>query len=427
MEKTYDIAEMAGLAQKVRKVAKSVRELKALQDVFPQNATTFRKTSHAMLRHPMYFSSSLFNRILRGLASSNLTEIETPSIDAVSKAVEDKKEIKPLVIPGLTSTQTRQIELFQPKFSEIHEQQIGEDDWPAVWPCENFFSPYVFPVPIRQGHSKNLVENGGLSPAKYANAELLKIPNFLHLTPRHIEKHCKALQKFTTKWPSGLRTDEDVDRNYPVEVVTHSFTNSAPSIRDKRARRVTIRVSLKCLNLDERGRLKLLRLAKAYGFERGMAQFYSDQDVLELTSERCPASHQNYDYLIYVFTVLTMESKKHEPWEDEETGSYLDFKWERSKHRKRISNLLGLEGDSSKMDDVPAVKAYREALEAIFHTPTEENTGPWQHPRRQPKRRHYHWPEIKDVVFEPVVGADVQANLEAYGSAVKRLYTEKTS
>lgn len=40
-----------------------------------------------------------------------------------------------------------------------------------------------------------------------------------------------------------------------------------------------------------------------------MAQFYSDEDVLELTSDRCPASHQNYDYLIYVLTVLTMESK----------------------------------------------------------------------------------------------------------------------
>lgn len=40
-----------------------------------------------------------------------------------------------------------------------------------------------------------------------------------------------------------------------------------------------------------------------------MAQYYSDEDVLELTSDRCPASHQNYDYLNYVLTVLTLESK----------------------------------------------------------------------------------------------------------------------
>ncbi|VDM30524.1 unnamed protein product [Hydatigera taeniaeformis] len=381
--------------------------------------------SYVVLRYLLCLRLPFFNRNLRGLASEVL-ESETPA-DVAPQPLQSKKEIKPLVIPGLTSTKTGKIETFQPKFSEIHEQQIEDDDWSTVWPCENFFSPYVFPVPIRQGHSKNLVENSGLSPAKYANAELLKIPNFLHLTPRHIEKHCKALQKFTTKWPSGLRTDEDVDRHYPVEIVTHSFTNSAPSIRDNRARRVTIRVSLKWLGLDERSRLKLLRLAKSYGFERGMAQFYSDEDVLELTSERCPISLQNYDYLIYVFTVLTMESKKHEPWEEEETGSYLDFKWERSKQRTRISKLLGLQDDLSKVDEVPGVKAYRAALEAIFHTPTEENTGPWQHPKKQPKPRHYHWPEIKDVAFEPVVGADVEANLEAYAAAVKRLYTEKVS
>ena len=34
----------------------------------------------------------------------------------------------------------------------------------------------------------------GLAPKKYGNAELMKIPNFLHLTPAHIEKHCKALK-----------------------------------------------------------------------------------------------------------------------------------------------------------------------------------------------------------------------------------------
>lgn len=66
---------------------------------------------------------------------------------------------------------------------------------------------------------------------------------------------------------------------------------------------------MKSLGLDNRGKLKLLRLAKVYGFERGMAQYYSDEDVLELSSDRCPVSCQNYDYLNYVLSVLTMESK----------------------------------------------------------------------------------------------------------------------
>jgi small subunit ribosomal protein S35 len=41
---------------------------------------------------------------------------------------------------------------------------------------------------------KNLTENDGLAPEKYGNVELMKIPNFLHLTPPHIKKHCEVLK-----------------------------------------------------------------------------------------------------------------------------------------------------------------------------------------------------------------------------------------
>uniref|UniRef100_A0A5K3FRE3 MRP-S28 domain-containing protein n=1 Tax=Mesocestoides corti TaxID=53468 RepID=A0A5K3FRE3_MESCO len=375
-------------------------------------------------------------RLLRRFLSSDApstsanSTLETSTSDSANSSAETSKksEFKPLVIPGLTVTETKQTELYQAKFSQLHEQKVEEDDWMRVWPCENFFSPSMFPAPIRQGHSKNLVENGGLPPGKYANAELLKIPNFLHLTPSHIEKHCAALKKFTTKWPSGLKSDEDVDKHYPVEVVTRAFVNSAPSIRDRRARRVSIRVPVKSLGLDEHGRLKLLRLVKAYGFERGMGQYYSDEDVIVLTSERCPISRQNYDYLAYVLTVLTLESRKHEAWEDDETGSYLDFKWEKSRQRERILKLLSPQTatpSASEIDELPAVKAYRSAVEQMFKTPTEEVLGPWKKPRRQPRRRHYHWPEIKDVPLEPVVGADDPSHLEAYAKAVKQLYASK--
>ena len=33
-----------------------------------------------------------------------------------------------------------------------------------------------------------------LSRGKYGNTELIKIPNFLHLTPPHIKKHCQAIK-----------------------------------------------------------------------------------------------------------------------------------------------------------------------------------------------------------------------------------------
>ncbi|VDL57915.1 unnamed protein product [Hymenolepis diminuta] len=303
-----------------------------------------------MILRSLVLRSVVQRSLIFRFSSTDVGETVLPtSSNAALEISKEKKKIKKLVIPGLSAVQSNQVEIYQQKFSELHERKVENDDWSNVWPCENFFSPYMFPAPIRQGHSKNLVENGGLPPAKYANAELLKIPNFLHLTPRHVEKHCHALKKLLTKWPSGLKTNADVNLHYPVEVITQSFTNSSPSIRDSRARRVTIRVQLKSLGLDERAKIKLLRMAKVYGFERGMAQYYSAEDVLELSSDRCPVSTQNYDYLTYVLSVLTMESKKHEAWEDEETGSYLDFKWERSQQRKRIQDLLSGETDPSKV------------------------------------------------------------------------------
>ncbi|VDL94585.1 unnamed protein product [Schistocephalus solidus] len=310
---------------------------------------------------------------------------------------------KPLVIPGLSTTETTRTELYKPQ---------------------------------------NLVENEGLSPGKYANTELMKIPNFLHLSPEHIRKHCEALKsrlppphqfslfsEFTTKWPEGLKTDSAVTKHYPLEVVYRTFLNSAPSIRDRRARFVTLRIPLSTLKLDKRSHLKLLRLAKSYGFERDMAQYYADSDTLELKSGRCPVKRQNYDYLTYVLTVLTMESKKHEAWEDVDTGSYLDFNWLSSLQRKRLLKLFSPQDEtslksptSSELEKMPAVRSYRQALEEMFSTPTEELCGPWQKPPKVPKRRHYHWPPIRDIPFEPVVGADQSAHLRSYGDAVRKLW-----
>lgn len=42
--------------------------------------------------------------------------------------------------------------------------------------------------------NKQEAKGDGLPPGKYGNTELIKIPNFLHLTPKHIEKHCKAIK-----------------------------------------------------------------------------------------------------------------------------------------------------------------------------------------------------------------------------------------
>ena len=73
-------------------------------------------------------------------------------------------------------------------------------------------------------------------PSKYANAELMKIPNFLHLTPPVISTHCSAISKFCTAWPKGLETEEAIDKHFPVTVTTSDHLNSNSSIRDRRVR-----------------------------------------------------------------------------------------------------------------------------------------------------------------------------------------------
>ena len=117
-----------------------------------------------------------------------------------------------------------------------------EQDWTNVWPTATMFKQNAIPLPVRQGFIKNNFENDGLPPAKYGNTELMKIPNFLHLTPPHIKKQCQAIKKFCTKWPAELKTDEDCERHFPVEITTSNYIYDGPSIRDDRARVVTLQV-----------------------------------------------------------------------------------------------------------------------------------------------------------------------------------------
>lgn len=69
-----------------------------------------------------------------------------------------------------------------------------DQEWTNVWPTYSMFKQSAVPLPVRQGYVKNLSENEGLQPEKYGNVELIKIPNFLHLTPPHIKKQCDAIK-----------------------------------------------------------------------------------------------------------------------------------------------------------------------------------------------------------------------------------------
>ena len=86
----------------------------------------------------------------------------------------------------------------KPQFKEVlpprYTRMPTDQDWTNVWPTATTFKQSVVPLPITQGYVASDKENKGLPVEKYANAELMKIPNFLHLTPNHIKKHCAELK-----------------------------------------------------------------------------------------------------------------------------------------------------------------------------------------------------------------------------------------
>lgn len=113
-----------------------------------------------------------------------------------------------------------------------------DQDWTNVWPGPKTFHPAAVPLALRQGYDQKRA-----SPGKYGNAELMKIPNFLHLTPPAVKKHCNAIKQFCTQWPKDLKTDGDCDKHFPITVITTDYCHSSPTIKDPKARIVTIKVN----------------------------------------------------------------------------------------------------------------------------------------------------------------------------------------
>ncbi|CAG2243997.1 MRPS35 [Mytilus edulis] len=140
-----------------------------------------------------------------------------------------------------------------------HLKMKVDQDWTNVWPTAHSFKWSVVPFPVRQGHVKNLAENEGMIPEKYGNLELMKIPNFLHLTPIHIKKQCQALKELCTPWPEGLEGNE-INRLFPLESQTNDYCFASNNIRDPRARNVTVKFNVGNLNLTKAAKRKFLHL-----------------------------------------------------------------------------------------------------------------------------------------------------------------------
>lgn len=120
-----------------------------------------------------------------------------------------------------------------------------DQEWDAVWTGPRSFHPATVPLPMRQGYTPK----GVPAPGKFANAELMKIPNFLHLTPPVIKKQCEVLKQFCTEWPKGLETEEKCNEHFPIEVITSDYCHALPTIRNPLSRIVTTKVSVDPMRL----------------------------------------------------------------------------------------------------------------------------------------------------------------------------------
>lgn len=215
------------------------------------------------------------------------------------------------------------------KLKSREQEMDPEQDWPSVWPTPKTFSPSAVPLPIRQSFE----EKGRVPIGKYANTELLKITNFLHLTPPAVERHCKALQKFCTQWPEGLDTDEEVRQHFPVTIVTRDFVHAGPSIRDERSRCVELRVNVDDLKLEGEDREKFDLLVRDRLNEK--------TNMVTIKTDACPSKVQNEDYANYLLTACYYESQNHEEWEKEKPEEFkkdIDL----DEYRKGVEKSLGL-------------------------------------------------------------------------------------
>ncbi|OQR78655.1 28S ribosomal protein S35, partial [Tropilaelaps mercedesae] len=164
----------------------------------------------ALLRRSVPWRALLSNR--RGFSSAT----ESSDLDEVSDGEFRKLQL-------YQSQKERQVKK-KMDFGEVvpdrATQMRVDQDWPSVWPAAASFKPSVVPLPIRMGFED---KSGRYPPGKHCNVELMKIPNFLHLTPPAIERHCQALKKFCNKWPEAL-TDER-SRNW-ITIITSDYVHA---------------------------------------------------------------------------------------------------------------------------------------------------------------------------------------------------------
>lgn len=272
-------------------------------------------------------------------------------------------------IDSVLGTRTRKkFERRKPRYNyKIREEAMDENqDWPSMWPTAKTFSPSGVPLPLRQSYEQKKPPRG-----KYVNTELLKIANFLHLTPVAIERQCNAIKKFCTPWPEGLDKDEEVRTYFPITYITCDYVHSLPTIRDERSRIVQLRINIKDLKLDPIDEDKIIRLLTPNRYDKQTGQ-------ITITASACPSKIQNEDYSNYLLTALYFESIKHEKWEeDKPEEDWERFYWGKSESKSKVKHYYANPKvtdeviESSKGDKV--IESYKQSLEKVYEQENVEN------------------------------------------------------
>ncbi|VDO30360.1 unnamed protein product [Haemonchus placei] len=213
------------------------------------------------------------------------------------------------------------------------EEMSTDQDWTAVWPAARSFASSVVPLPVRMGTRPNPERRAPFK--KQGNLELVKIPNFLHLTPAAIEKHCNAIKKFCTEFPPELINDPSLaNSEFPVRITYNTYVHQGVNIRDNRSRVITLQVKLSALPLSPHAREKLIRLATN--------RYDEKTDMLTIITDRsCYTRKQNLDYAFYLLTAIFHEAHKVEPWETlKERADSLKVEFEGSETQTKLISVL---------------------------------------------------------------------------------------
>lgn len=246
-------------------------------------------------------------------------------------------------------------------------------DWKSVWPAARMFHPAIVPLPIHMGSTTSFFVQSltGAAPDKWANTELMKIPNFLHLTPPHIKAHCKAIKKFCTPWPDNLaKDDEECWRHFPIEFAFREHVHAAPTIRDPKARIVRVSFKLSSLPLDKHAKYKAKKILlaskpimydEALKSEKVPPRYDPETDLVTLYSDKLPLKMQNYEYLKYVITALFFESWKVEPWEETDATpeDWDEYQITKSPSHAKAIEKIKLVNPSMNEDEAIAAPEYQ--------------------------------------------------------------------